>query len=202
MKKLIHKFNHKAQRFFILLFNLSNKQILLLYIPIGILFFIYKTYQDFYARDTAQTLQQGQIITSQEIKYLHNWYENDYRKEREKGNQFDGIAVEQIKARYHTNIDPTLQLIYKIPKYLNTTTRYIQQNEALIPILSAMLEVHTRYYTLQKFFQSPTDEQELDFLNELFVLQDTLINLDYVAASLMLGINLYVYVSVFLRQRE
>lgn len=172
---------------------------MLLCIPIGILFFVYKTYQDFYARDTAQTLQQGQIITSQEIKYLHNWYENDYRKERGKGNQFDGIAVEQVKARYHTNIDPTLQLIYKIPKYLNTTTRYIQQNEALIPILSAMLEVHTRYYTLQKFFQSPTDEQELDFLNELFVLQDTLINLDYAAASLMLGINLYVYVSVFLR---
>lgn len=84
MKKLIHKFNHKAQRFFILLSNLSNKQILLLCIPIGILFFIYKTYQDFYARDTAQTLQQGQIITSQEIKYLHNWHENDYRKEREK----------------------------------------------------------------------------------------------------------------------
>lgn len=65
-----------------------------------------------------------------------------------------------------------------------------------------MLEVHTHYCTLQKFFQSPTDEQELDFLNELFVLQYTLINLDYAAASLMLGINLYMYISVFLRQRE
>lgn len=152
MKNFLHTLNQRIQKFINALTKLSTKQILLLCIPIGIIFFIYKTYQDFHTQDTSQILQQSQILSLQEIEYLHKWYENDYAKERAKGNQFDGITAEQIKEQYHTNIDPTLPLIYKIPKYLNANTKHIQQHETLIPMLSAMLEVHTRYYMHFKSF--------------------------------------------------
>ena len=172
MKKILHTLNQKAQKFINALAKLSNKQILLLMLPLGIIFFIYKTYQDFYTQDISQSLQQSQILTPQEIAYLHQWYENDYERDLEKIKPLSQVQDSIIQ-------DPTIPLIYKIPRHLINNPN----DEWIAYIFYPYLKVHMEYIMLQPIHTDKEQNviispQELDLFNDVFQAYKTLMKID------------------------
>lgn len=172
MKKILHILNQKAQKFINALAKLSNKQILLLMLPLGIIFFIYKTYQDFYTQDISQSLQQSQILSPQEIEYLHQWYEEDYKRDLEKVKLLFQVQDSIIK-------DPTIPLIYKIPKYLISNPN----DEWIAYIFYPYLKVHMEYIMLEQIHTDKEQNviispQELDLFNDVFQAYKALMKID------------------------
>ncbi|MDD7296524.1 hypothetical protein [Helicobacter bilis] len=172
MKKILHILNQKAQKFINALAKLSNKQILLLMLPLGIIFFIYKTYQDFYTQDISQSLQQSQILTPQEIAYLHQWYENDYERDLEKIKPLSQVQDSIIQ-------DPTIPLIYKIPRHLINNPN----DEWIAYIFYPYLKVHMEYIMLQPIHTDKEQNviinpQEINLFNDLFQAYKALMKID------------------------
>lgn len=172
MKKILHVLNQKAQKFINALAKLSNKQILLLMLPLGIIFFIYKTYQDFYTQDISQSLQQSQILTPQEIAYLHQWYENDYERDLEKIKPLSQVQDSIIQ-------DPTIPLIYKIPRHLINNPN----DEWIAYIFYPYLKVHMEYIMLQPIHTDKEQNviinpQEINLFNDLFQAYKALMKID------------------------
>lgn len=172
MKKILHILNQKAQKFINALAKLSNKQILLLMLPLGIIFFIYKTYQDFYTQDISQSLQQNQILTPQEIAYLHQWYENDYERDLEKIKPLSQVQDSIIQ-------DPTIPLIYKIPRHLINNPN----DEWIAYIFYPYLKVHMEYIMLQPIHTDKEQNviinpQEINLFNDLFQAYKALMKID------------------------
>lgn len=172
MKKILHILNQKTQKFINALAKLSNKQILLLMLPLGIIFFIYKTYQDFYTQDISQSLQQSQILTPQEIAYLHQWYENDYERDLEKIKPLSQVQDSIIQ-------DPTIPLIYKIPRHLINNPN----DEWIAYIFYPYLKVHMEYIMLQPIHTDKEQNviinpQEINLFNDLFQAYKALMKID------------------------
>lgn len=172
MKKILHILNQKAQKFINALAKLSNKQILLLMLPLGITFFIYKTYQDFYTQDISQSLQQNQILSPQEIAYLHQWYENDYERDLEKIKLLSQVQDSIIQ-------DPTIPLIYKIPRHLINNPN----DEWIAYIFYPYLKVHMEYIMLQPIHTDKEQNviinpQEINLFNDLFQAYKALMKID------------------------
>ncbi|MDY5186063.1 hypothetical protein [Helicobacter trogontum] len=172
MKKILHILNQKVQKFINALAKLSNKQILLLMLPLGIIFFIYKTYQDFYTQDISQSLQQSQILTPQEIAYLHQWYENDYERDLEKIKPLSQVQDSIIQ-------DPTIPLIYKIPRHLINNPN----DEWIAYIFYPYLKVHMEYIMLQPIHTDKEQNviinpQEINLFNDLFQAYKALMKID------------------------
>ena len=172
MKKILHILNQKAQKFINALAKLSNKQILLLMLPLGIIFFIYKTYQDFYTQDISQSLQQSQILTPQEIAYLHQWYENDYERDLEKIKPLSQVQDSIIQ-------DPTIPLVYKIPRHLINNPN----DEWIAYIFYPYLKVHMEYIMLQPIHTDKEQNviinpQEINLFNDLFQAYKALMKID------------------------
>lgn len=172
MKKILYTLNQKAQKLINTLTKLSNKQILLFMLPLGIAFFIYKTYQDFYTQDILENLQQNQILSPQEIEYLHQWYEEDYKRDLEKVKLLSQVQDSIIK-------DPTIPLIYKIPKYLISNPN----DEWIAYIFYPYLKVHMEYIMLEQIHTDKEQNviispQELDLFNDVFQAYKALMGTD------------------------
>ena len=182
MKKILHTLNQKAQKLINTLTKLSNKQILLLMLPLGIAFFTYKTYQDFYTQDNkniefqrvkdSSNLQQNQILTPQEIAYLHQWYENDYERDLEKIKPLSQVQDSIIQ-------DPTIPLIYKIPRHLINNPN----DEWIAYIFYPYLKVHMEYIMLQPIHTDKEQNviinpQEINLFNDLFQAYKALMKID------------------------
>ncbi len=186
MKISLHKLNQKIQRIIDRLTNLSNKQILLLMLPLAILFFIHKMFEDFEVEDKKSmefqrikdSLNQQQILSPQEIEYLHQWYERDYEKDLQKAQVMFDLSFETLKQEYSHNLDPTIPLIYKIPKYLIENPNDRQMHF----IFFYFLKVHLKYSISQinhtKIQNIVISPQELHLFHDLFQAYKTLMEVD------------------------
>lgn len=185
----MQKINNKLKQILDRLSQLSFKQLFIICIPVGIAFFIFQTYKDFFHT------QNNEILSKKEIKYLHKWYEMDYERDLREATQNFKLSVKE--ARKLKNPDPTIPLIYKIPKYIIQNPN----DEETAYILSSYLGIHTRYF----IYQFDIDEQakyakikpeELMLFEDLFKAYKVLMQIDSIQAlnlaSVFITVGVYM----------
>lgn len=171
----MQKLNEKLQQMFDRLSKLSFKQLFIICIPVGIAFFIFQTYKDFSSHTN------NEILSKQEIEYLHKWYQKDYERDLAKGNQVFSLSTEETLKL--DNQDPTIPLIYKIPKYIIQNPN----DEWTAYIFSAYLKVHILYCLYQFDINEQAQyakikPEELMLFEDTFYAYKTLMQADSIQA--------------------
>lgn len=174
MKKPIDKLNAKIEEIFKSLQKLTWKQAFLFAgIPAGIIYMLIQTYQEIapYYDKVVERKNKDEILADDEKKYLYEWYKNHYTQDFAKANEILALSKKEIDDRYPHNPDPTIPLIYKLPKYLIQNP----SDEYMAFIFFSCMRIHTRYFMFQ-YFIFETDNhtnyivnpQEKEFLEDTF----------------------------------